>query len=230
MIRAVLFDMYETLCSHYRCPLYFGAQIAQDWGVEEQAFFRLWRDGALEHARTTGQLTLEELLGQIAADCGIREPARRDTLIRLASEKRRAVKRQCLKNLHPDILPMLWGLKARGLRLGLVSNCYLEEGEVIRAWAEGSCFDALLLSCQLGIAKPEPEIFHRAAAALGVSPRECLYIGDGGSRELETARSLGMQPMQAAWYIHGVEGHPSPLKPDFPQLDTPLAVLEQLTK
>ena len=223
MIRAVFFDMYETLCSHYRCPLYFGAQIAEDWGVDAQAFFRLWRDDALEHARTTGRLTLEELLLRIAADVGIHDPAQRQRLIRSAAEKRRAVKRQCLHCLHPEILPMLWGLKARGIRLGLISNCYIEEAEVIRRWAEVSCFDDLRLSCEQGIAKPDPRIFRQGMAALGVEPGECLYIGDGGSMELEAASTLGMQAMQAAWYLREVD--PAAIRQEYQPLESPMQVL-----
>lgn len=225
MIRAVLFDMYETLCSHYRCPLYFGAQIAEEWGVDAQAFFRLWRDAPLERARTLGQLTLEELLERIAVDCGILDPARRGELIRTTAQKRLAVKRQCLHSLHPQALPMLWGLKARGLRLGLVSNCYLEEAQAIRSWAEVGCFDTLMLSCEQGVAKPDPAIFLRAAAALEVAPEECVFVGDGGSSELEAARALGMQAVQATWYMQGVEGHPGKPKDGFPQAAAPADVL-----
>lgn len=223
MIRAVFFDMYETLCSHYRCPLYFGAQIAGDWGVDAQAFFRLWRDDALEHARTTGRLTLEELLLRIAADVGIHDPAQQQRLIRLAAEKRRAVKRQCLHCLHPEILPMLWGLKARGIKLGLISNCYIEEAEVIRRWAEVGCFDDLRLSCEQGIAKPDPAIFRRGMAALGVEPGECLYLGDGGSMELEAASGLGMRAIQAAWYLREV--NPAAIRQEYEPLESPMQVL-----
>lgn len=226
MIRAVFFDMYETLCSHYRCPLYFGAQIADDWGVEASAFFRLWRDEALESARTTGRLTLEALLGLVAEDCGIPAGAEREKLIRLAAEKRRAVKQQCLHSLHPEILPMLWGLKARGIRLGLISNCYREEAQVIRAWSEGECFDDMQLSCEQGIAKPDPRIFRQGMAALGVTPGECLYIGDGGSMELEAASTLGMHAMQAAWYLRDTA--PSAIRQAFHPLESPMQVLRRL--
>lgn len=227
MIRAVFFDMYETLCSHYRCPLYFGAQMAEDWGVEPQRFFRLWRDEALERARTLGQLELDALLEMIAQDCGITDPARREALIRQSCQKRLAVKRQCLKSLHPEILPMLWGLKARGIRLGLISNCYREEAQVIRAWSEGECFDDMQLSCEQGIAKPDLRIFRQGMAVLGAAPEECLFVGDGGSRELEAASSLGMQALQAAWYIHGPD-HPSRLRPEFAPLYSPMQLLRKL--
>ena len=33
MIKAVIFDVFETLVTHYNCPLYFGEQIAEDIGI-----------------------------------------------------------------------------------------------------------------------------------------------------------------------------------------------------
>lgn len=224
-IQAVLFDMYETLCSHYRCPLYFGAQMADDFGIARETFLPLWRNPAWEEARTLGLMTLEELLRIVLPQCGITEPDRLNRLIADACRKRSETKRQCLHRLHPGILPMLWNLKARGIKLGLISNCYEEEAMVIRRWPEGRCFDTMTLSCEEGVRKPDPEIYRRCMERLGVSAQECLFIGDGGSHELEAARSLGMTALQAAWYIHGVEGHPSCLQKEFPRLDRPEDVI-----
>lgn len=228
MIRAALFDMYETLCSHYRCPLYFGAQTAEDCGVEPALFLSFWRDAAGERGRTLGQITLEERLRDILPRCGITDPHRLAALVELVCQKRIRTKQQCLHALHPGILPMLRGLAAQGIRLGLVSNCYNEEAQVIRAWEHISLFGSVQLSCEAGIAKPDPAIFLRCTNELGVAPEECLYIGDGGSSELETARSLGMTALQAAWYILETPDHPSPLKPGFPRIDDPLHILHQI--
>ena len=60
MIRAVIFDMFETLITHYHSPLYFGAQMAEDAGIPEAKFQSLWRP--TEQDRTIGKLTLEEVL------------------------------------------------------------------------------------------------------------------------------------------------------------------------
>lgn len=225
MIRAVLFDMYETLCSHYRCPLYFGAQMADDAGIDREIFLPLWRDAAREEARTLGELSLEALLEYILPRCGIVEENRLAALIRQMCQKRSQTKRDCLRSLHPDILPMLNTLKEQGLKLAVVSNCYLEEAQVIRQWEGSRLFDALLLSCEQGVRKPDPEIYRRCMAQLGVTAGECLFIGDGGSQELEAARALGMEAMQALWYMAGVEGHPSARKEEFPGLETPGAAV-----
>ena len=43
MIRAVIFDMYETLITHYESPLYFGAEMAKDAGISKEDFYIHWR-------------------------------------------------------------------------------------------------------------------------------------------------------------------------------------------
>lgn len=224
-IRAILFDMYETLCSHYRCPLYFGAHMAEECGVAQEHFLPLWRNEDREKARTLGQLTLEEQLAYILPRCGITEEGRLESLIAALCRKRMHTKRECMRTLHPQIMPMLEELKAAGMKLGVISNCYHEEAQVIREWEGSRCFDTLVLSCEEGVCKPDPEIFRRCMERLGVMPQECLFVGDGGSRELETARSLGMEAMQAVWYMQGVEDHPSSPKKDFVQLEEPRDVL-----
>ena len=53
-------------------------------------------------------------------------------------------------------------------------------------------FDVALFSCEVGLVKPEPEIYERCTQALGVSPTQCLFVGDGGSNELVAAKRAGM--------------------------------------
>lgn len=36
---------------------------------------------------------------------------------------------------------------------------------------------------------------------LEISPEDCLYCGDGGSKELEVAQRMNMLPVQALWYL-----------------------------
>lgn len=63
------------------------------------------------------------------------------------------------------------------------------------------CFDAIYLSYEQGIQKPDEEIFQRCMNGFSVKAEECIYVGDGGSNELEAARKLGMKVAQAAWYL-----------------------------
>jgi YjjG family noncanonical pyrimidine nucleotidase len=53
-------------------------------------------------------------------------------------------------------------------------------------------FRALVISEEVGIAKPAPEIFQRACEALGTSPRDCLMIGDSLVSDIAGALNFGM--------------------------------------
>ncbi len=63
MIKAVIFDMYETLVTLFDSPLHFGSQIAQDLGIPENIFQELWE--RTDHDRTIGKITLEDALEDI---------------------------------------------------------------------------------------------------------------------------------------------------------------------
>lgn len=195
MMRAVIFDMFETLVTFFESPLYFGAQIAKDAGIPEEIFNSLWRP--TEHCRSIGEMTLEQTLEMILKG----NQCYSEKLFADIVAKRVASKQECFRHIHPDIIPMLAHIKEKGIQIGLISNCYSEEVEVIRQSELFPYFDAVYLSYEQGVWKPDEEIFRRCMEGLSVKAEECLYIGDGGSYELETARRLGMTAVQAAWYF-----------------------------
>jgi putative hydrolase of the HAD superfamily len=49
-------------------------------------------------------------------------------------------------------------------------------------------------SAILGIAKPDPGIFHHVAETLGVRPERCLYVGDTVRYDVLGARAAGFHP------------------------------------
>ncbi len=222
MIKAVIFDMYETLITHYETPLYFGTQIAADAGMPEENFQRVWR--ATKKERTAGEISFEEILERIFKenDCYSEE------VMELVLSKRMAVKEDCFRHLHEEILPMLNTLKEKGIKIGLISNCFSEEVTAIRNSILYPYFDAPLLSYEEKLQKPDEVIFTRCMDRLVVTPEECIYIGDGDSFELETAEKIGMKAMQAVWYLkEGTLQHSKP-RDDFEQLKTPMDVIKEL--
>ncbi len=52
--------------------------------------------------------------------------------------------------------------------------------------------DVAILSCEVGLWKPDPRIYQMVCDRLAVLPDECLYVGDGGSMELTGALAVGM--------------------------------------
>lgn len=222
MIKAVIFDMYETLITHYESPLYFGTQIAADAGMPEENFQSVWR--ATKKERTAGEISFEEILERIFKENNCYSEA----LMELVLSKRMAVKEDCFRHLHEEILPMLETLKEKGIKIGLISNCFSEEVTAIRNSILYPYFDAPLLSYEEKLQKPDEEIFTRCMDRLGVTAEECIYIGDGDSFELETAKKIGMKAMQAVWYLkEGTLQHSKP-RDDFEQLKRPLDVIKEL--
>ena len=91
-------------------------------------------------------------------------------------------------------------------------------------------FDVSCLSYDEGLQKPDTAIFHRCLNKLNVRARECLYVGDGGSFELEVAEKLGMKAVQAVWYFKEDIVWTSKIKSEFEQIETPSDILRVIQK
>ncbi|MFO7949558.1 MAG: HAD family hydrolase [Candidatus Fermentibacteraceae bacterium] len=90
-------------------------------------------------------------------------------------------------------LETLRKLKETGISIGLVSN---GPGEVQRPRIRESgiieYLDAIVLSCEAGMAKPDPEILGLAMRLLEASPQTTLFAGDSTSSDLPAAEAAGV--------------------------------------
>ncbi|MBE6551535.1 MAG: HAD family hydrolase [Ruminococcaceae bacterium] len=222
MVKAVIFDMFETLITHFEAPLYMGRQIAEDAGINEPKFREIW--DTTEVGRSLGQLTFEEVIEHILKVNDLYSIP----LYKHIVEKRYASKSDCFNHLHPEIIPMLSSLKDTGIKIGLITNCYIEEKKAIEESVLYKYFDSVCMSCVLGIKKPDIKIFNQCLADLCVCADECIYVGDGGSLELETALSIGMHPVQAVWYLKNNVGQPEKKKDGFVHAHTPMVIPQLL--
>ena len=222
MIKAVIFDMFETLISYHTCPVYMGTQMAEDAGIAVQDFLSKWR--ATDYDRSTGKVTVDEVLEKILRDFDCYS----EELLKNLVGKRGAAIDECLKSKDSEMIPMLQALKEQGILIGLISNCYLEEATRIRKSDLFPYFDAMFFSNEQGICKPEKEIYYRCMDALSVQPEECLYVGDGGSRELEIAEELGMKAVQATWYLKRGTSQPVGRLLEFEEVKRPMDVVKMV--
>ena len=220
--RAVIFDMYETLISLATAPPYFSADIAADACIPLEELSKLWR--GTEHDRTIGKMTLEQVIERILRENGRYSDELFARIVRKRSERHYRI----FDSMDEGIIPMLDALKERGMLVGLISNCFSEEAVAIKRSVLYPYFDAVCLSYDEGICKPDIRIFDLCARRLGVKAEECLYIGDGGSNELEAADNAGMRTAQAVWYIERTDDHNAKRparKPGFVHLESPADVL-----
>ncbi|HEV2374996.1 MAG TPA: HAD family hydrolase [Streptosporangiaceae bacterium] len=81
----------------------------------------------------------------------------------------------------------------QGMRLGIVTN-----GDSVMQRAKldtlglGLAFEVVVASGDIGIAKPDPRIFHHCAQRLGLPPARCLYVGDRRDTDALAAQAAGM--------------------------------------
>ena len=111
---------------------------------------------------------------------------------------------------------LLEALRARGLRLGLVSNAF-DPGWLLRRDLDEmgvlERLDFAVFSSEIGKRKPHPDIFRRALDGLEVAPEEALFVGERLYEDVRGAAELGMITAQAVWFR--ADEHPDGREPDF---------------
>ena len=100
---------------------------------------------------------------------------------------------------------------SRTASLCLVTNGFslVQRGRMAASGIEG-CFSAVLISEDLGFAKPDPRFFHAACAALDLPPADVLCVGDSPVTDIGGALSVGID---ACWYAPNGEQWPDAANP-----------------
>lgn len=235
-IRALLFDLDDTLMAHTRAvdeaiaraQAAAGGAFAAD---DSAAVQRRWAE--LEELHYTRYLTGElTYLGQrVARACDLLAPYG----IELSDEEALdwfdayLVGYRDAWRLFDDVLPALAGLRAARpeLLFGIITNGDLafqtdklhriglwNELDLTPVRADGSVDGSvdgprragrLIASGELGVTKPDPRIFHAAAAALGVESGACAYVGDRVRTDAVGAYAAGMLGI---WLDRGDDRNP----------------------
>ena len=149
-------------------------------GLAPDAIFRVFREDAecreLMLGFESGMVAQEQFELRVAALLGV-EPA--DLIDRLFGATK----------LDERMLETVRRVRAGGTRTGLLSN----------SWGTtryprdllGELFDAVVISGEVGMRKPAPEIYALGAERLGLAPADCVFVDDL-SGNLGPAAELGM--------------------------------------
>jgi epoxide hydrolase-like predicted phosphatase len=179
---AVLFDFGGVLTT----PVWDSfAAFCRREGLEPDAVKRLFREDpealALLRRLETGEISEGEFETHFGRRLGLEEP---EHLIDSLFEG--------MKPLDVMVAAVR-DLRLGGVKTGLVSNSWSTnhyDRELL-----GMLFDAVLISGELGMHKPEPEIYRLAAERIGVAPERCLFVDD--LREnCEGAEAVGMRAIR----------------------------------
>ncbi len=95
--------------------------------------------------------------------------------------------------LYDDALPTLEALRARGLKIGLLSNTARDLDAFVAH--HGLSVDAVLTSRAHGKTKPHETIFRRMLELLDVAPDEAVMVGDTVEDDIEGAHAVGMRAL-----------------------------------
>ncbi|PWR05872.1 haloacid dehalogenase [Micromonospora acroterricola] len=190
--QAVLFDFFGTLTrpvqrgtAHLGTAELLGCPTDTLTEVLDRTYYE----------RATGRLgNAEATLRWVCAQAGV-HPS--DHAVRAAvASRHRAVRADT--RLRADAVPVLAALRQRGLRTGVISDCTHELPAFLPSLAVAPLLDVRVFSVQLGQCKPDRALYLTACQRLGLTPRDCLYVGDGGSQELTGAERAGMTAVRLA--------------------------------
>lgn len=186
---AVIFDLFGTLVDIFSLEEYerLVVEMSAAMGISPGDFSSLWDEKADE--RALGRVPVAEQLRALCRELGVDvTPAQLERAVAMRVDFVRGV-------LVPrgDAAATLAALRERGFKVGVISDC---SEEVVAAWPEtplAPLVDEAVLSAAVGMKKPDPRVYELACRRLGVEPAACLFVGDGGSRELSGATAVGME-------------------------------------
>lgn len=93
----------------------------------------------------------------------------------------------------PDSIETLEALRARGYRLGMVTNGSSDtQREKIARWKLERYFDEIVIESEFGRGKPDPGVFAKALAGTGAAPHEAWMVGDNLYADIGGARAAGI--------------------------------------
>jgi HAD superfamily hydrolase (TIGR01549 family) len=132
----------------------------------------------------------------ICLDCG-------DTIVDEGTEIKDESGVVLQAGLIPGAADMLHALKERGYRLALVADGPTGTFyNVLGHYRLLSLFDALAISGEVGVSKPEPKIFHHALKQLEIMPQDyhkVIMVGNNLNRDIKGANQLGMVSIWLDW-------------------------------
>lgn len=184
-VRAVLLDLYDTLArtEWKRMRL----ELQERLGIDSADLFRAFDRSRPQ--RSTGAFGSAE--GDIAAILTAlgRTPDPelvRDLTSRITTFLETGV------SLWEDSLPVMRELHRRGLATAIVSNCDHSTRPVVERLGLSDEVNVVILSFEVGAAKPSPEIYRAALEQLDVEAENALFVDDQAAY-CDGAAALGIQ-------------------------------------
>ena len=224
--RAILFDLDDTILSFGRrsdlllelaaghADHFAPVPLAEAGAALEAAFVDYWADAARHKA---GRQNLARSRQEIVEDAFARLRARAPALTPGFAREfgtRFHTWREDRAQCFPGAVDTVEALKARGVRLALVTNGTSEAQRAkLSRFDLARLFEHVQIEEEAGFGKPEPAAYRHALETLGVAAEETWMVGDHLEWEVAAPQRLGIY---AIWHDHLHAGLPegSPIRPD----------------
>jgi putative hydrolase of the HAD superfamily len=180
-VRALVIDYGEVLC-HAADPGEL-AEMAKEVGADSTRFAEAYWEHreAYDRGKLDGPAywrRVGETIGIPVDDVRVGELVLRDIAL--------------WTRLDDEMLAWANAVAGTGVPVGLLSNMVREIGDHLRDELRlFERFTSVTYSYEVGLAKPDPEIYHCALQSLGTTPGEALFVDDRAVN-VEAARSVGM--------------------------------------
>ncbi len=138
-----------------------------------------------------------EFLTTIARELGVTRPITDRTITEFDQLLERV---RSMSSMFNDVELVLRKLKRKGYQLGIVSNIwcfdvqhvFFNNGKLHRHFQTPDGKTVMVLSCEVGAAKPEPDFWKRVLELTGAEPEEILVVGDNEDEDIQGALDAGM--------------------------------------
>ncbi len=186
-VRGCLVDVYDTIFESVFVDRI--TALAESLGVSPEDWLAELEKTRLDRDR--GKVTTAAAYDRALRGLGI-SPADGlvDDLVRRDAEFSQAHTR-----LFDDTVPFLEWLRSQGILIALVSNCADTTRGLLEYLGVIPLVDAVVLSCEVGSAKPSPEIYVTALTDLGVAAADAVFIDDQPTFCVG-AEAVGVRPIQ----------------------------------
>jgi len=182
MIKAVIFDYGGVMRFTPNSTI---KQIAEAYGVSLQEF--LDKSKQFSDLFSCGEISEEEFWEKSSRALNRAIPVEKEDFW---------IKKYEAEPMYPEMVDFVKQLKAGRLKTIVLSNVTKPYAIITKNKGGYEHFDKVILSCFVGLRKPNPEIYSLAIKKLRIEPEKCLFIDDY-KPNLESAEKLGMKTVLA---------------------------------
>jgi epoxide hydrolase-like predicted phosphatase len=97
--------------------------------------------------------------------------------------------------LDKTLVELIVGLREREVLVGLLSNNTLDLYDALAAFELDQLFDAVVISAEIGLMKPDPAAYHAVLERLGVAPQQAIFVDDFPAN-VDGARAVGLEAVR----------------------------------